>query len=269
MKSVWRTVGWTGLVLAVALGYAAYRTFWGKPFTINVLANRQAFEFLVRNPELATAVGIAEGSFVAYHSDKLEPSTFKQRDDTYPQLAQFLKELHWFDRAHLKAIGGKLDEATAEMQRQAKAGVVLPAALLDRSLTVIRDTVAGKPEENTLVTTFVARMGKVRSLQPARRLERVPASQEKRASGAYYQQAAMDGSRPGTSFADLRDMKACAYKVGQLKILELRAKARAALGPKFDLKDFHPVILENGGVPLAVLEQLVGEWIARTRVTAP
>jgi uncharacterized protein (DUF885 family) len=59
--------------------------------------------------------------------------------------------------------------------------------------------------------------------------------------------------------------QACAYKVGELKILELRAKARAALGPKFNLKDFHTVVLENGGVPLTLLEQLVNEWIAQQR----
>jgi uncharacterized protein (DUF885 family) len=61
--------------------------------------------------------------------------------------------------------------------------------------------------------------------------------------------------------------QACAYKVGELKILELRARAQAALGPRFNLKDFHTVILENGGVPLTLLEQLVDEWIARTRGT--
>jgi uncharacterized protein (DUF885 family) len=59
--------------------------------------------------------------------------------------------------------------------------------------------------------------------------------------------------------------QACAYKVGELKILELREKAKAALGPKFNLKDFHAVVLENGGVPLTVLEQLVNEWIARAQ----
>jgi len=53
-----------------------------------------------------------------------------------------------------------------------------------------------------------------------------------------------------------------AYKVGQLKILELRDRARTALGPKFNLKDSHTVVLESGAVPLTVLEQLVDEWIA-------
>jgi uncharacterized protein (DUF885 family) len=56
--------------------------------------------------------------------------------------------------------------------------------------------------------------------------------------------------------------QATAYKVGQLKILELRDRARTALGPKFNLKDFHTVVLESGAVPLTVLEQLVDQWIA-------
>ena len=56
--------------------------------------------------------------------------------------------------------------------------------------------------------------------------------------------------------------QACAYKVGQLKILELREKAKKALGTKFDLKEFHRVVLGSSAVPLTVLEQLVDEWIA-------
>jgi uncharacterized protein (DUF885 family) len=62
--------------------------------------------------------------------------------------------------------------------------------------------------------------------------------------------------------------QACAYKVGQLKILELREKAKQALAAKFDLKAFHTVVLENGAVPLTVLERLVDEWIARTKSAA-
>jgi uncharacterized protein (DUF885 family) len=245
-----------------------------------------------------------------------------------------------------------------------------------------------------ILDAVAARMPEYFHALRARRLtvERVPVSQEKGTSGAYYQQAAMDGSRPGIFFANLRDMsevptwgmktlayhegipghhlqistalglkdlplirqqtlysayaegwalyaeqlaaeigmyqndpwgnlgrlqaellraarlvvdtgihaqgwtreqaisymvattgraeaevaseverymampgQACAYKVGELKILELRERARSALGPRFNLKDFHTVILENGGVPLTLLGQLVDEWIARTR----
>jgi uncharacterized protein (DUF885 family) len=609
MKRPWRIAGWIALALVLVLGYAGYRIGFGKPFTINELANRQALLFLMRNPELFTAVGITDGSLFDHHSDKLEPVSLKKRDDDYAQLGVFLKEVHQFDRAKLDrqdqitydilvdqyetqlafqrfdwlsseglypispmfgiqaqlpgfletthvikndktaanyvqrliAMGDKLDGATAEMQRQAKAGVVLPLSLLERSLIVIHDTVAAKPEDNALVTSFAERMDKVKDLSDKRKqqlrsqavdavqnsvypayarmsaalealkpqaaiqaagvgrlpdgdayyalalkqmtttdyspdkvhelglaevarisgemdgllkaqqlstgtvaermtalrkdprflypntdegrkqvlaryqeildqvsvllpqyfrtvpktrllVERVPPAQEKGTAAAYYQQAAMDGSRPGIFFANLRDLsetpmwgmktlayhegipghhlqistalglkglplirqqtlyaayaegwalyaeqlaaeigmykddpfgdlgrlqlellraarlvvdtglhakgwsrleaieymvnttgmaeadviseverymampgQACAYKVGELKILELRERAKNALGAKFNLKDFHAVVLENGGVPLTLLEQLVDEWIARQR----
>ncbi len=609
MKRVWRIASWTGLALVLLAGYAVYRTVWGKPFTINVLANRQALEYLMRSPETFTAVGIMDGSIFDHHSGKLAPYTVAQRDADYAQFARFLKEVREFDRARLdrqdqitydilvdqyqtalsfqrfdwlapdglyainpmfgvetqlpafmetthvvsndktarnyvarlEAMGGKLDQATAEMQRQARLGVILPPALLERSQLVIRETVAAQPADNALLTTFVARMDRVKSLDAARRqelaqqaaaavrtsvypayarmsaalealrpqaagqaagvgrlpdgaayyaaalrqmtttdytpeqvhalglgevkritqemdtllkaqgmtqgsvgermtalrkdprflypnddagrqqmlaryqqlldqmsarlpeyfrtvpktrlmVERMPIAQEKGSSGAYYQGAAMDGSRPGIFFANLRDLnetpkwamntlayhegvpghhlqistalglkglplirqqtlytayaegwalyaeafaaeigiykddplgdlgrlqlellraarlvvdtglhaqgwsreqaidymvgttgmaeadvtseverymsdpgQACAYKVGELKILELRRKAQAALGPQFNLKDFHAVVLENGGVPLTLLEQLVDEWIARVK----
>jgi len=56
--------------------------------------------------------------------------------------------------------------------------------------------------------------------------------------------------------------QACAYKVGMLKILELRAKARQALGDRFSLKEFHNAVLRAGTVPLAVLEQVIDEYVA-------
>jgi len=465
---------------------------------------------------------------------------------TQVRLASFMQTLHVVKNektarnyvTRLRAMGAKLDALTAEMQRQSAAGLVLPPALLEKSLTVIGDTIAPPPAESPLVTTFVERMAKAdgigadlqgalrdeaieavetsvypaygrmrdalvaeqpkaaatadgvgrladgaafyqamleqftttsytpeqvhqlgltevarldaemdalldsqgltegtvagrmqglrtdprfllpntdegreellaryrqilddmasrmpeyfRTIPPGKlAVERIPESAEKGSAGAYYNPAAMDGSRPGTFYANLRDTsemptwgmktlsyhegipghhfqiatarelkglpfirqqpiytayaegwalyaerlaaeiglyrddpfgdlgrlqaemfravrlvvdtglhakgwtreqaieymvstagmgesevtseverymalpgQACAYKVGQLKILELRDRARAALGDRFSLKDFHTVVLENGAVPLTVLEQLVDEWIA-------
>jgi uncharacterized protein (DUF885 family) len=607
MKKFWRIAGWTALALVVVLGFATYKIVCGKPFTINELANRQTLEFLIKNPEVFTQVGIADGTVFDRHSGKLAAVGVAKRDEDYAITEQFLKELHEFDRAkldrqeqitydiladqyetglsfkrfdwlssdglypispmfgtqvqlpsfmlsahvvknektarnyvkRLEAMGDKLDALTAEMQRQAKAGVVLPISLLEKSETVNNDTIKPKPEDNALATTFTERMQKAKGIDaalqkeltaaavaalrtrvypayermnaalealrplaakqtagvdrlpdgaayyqamlrqftttdysaekihalglaeverisaemdallksqgmakgsiaermqvltkdprflypdtdegrkqalaryqqildevnarmpeyfrtvPATHLtvERVPLSAEKGSAGAYYQAAAMDGSRPGTYFANLRDMselpnwtmksvtyhegipghhfqisiaqqikdvplirqqtlyssyaegwalyaerlaaeigmykddpwgdlgrlrdemlravrlvadtglhakgwtreqaiayemektgmpesevtteverymalpgQACAYKVGQLKILELRERAKAALGDKFSLKDFHAVVLEDGAVPLTLLEKFVDEWIAK------
>jgi uncharacterized protein (DUF885 family) len=607
MKTAGKVIGWSTLAIAVIAGYSIYRIGWGKPFTMNLLANRQALLYLVRNPELFTSVGIADGTVFDRHSGRLAAVGVAKRDDDYALAARFVDEVRDFDRerlgrqdqitydilldqyqtalafkrfdwlsseglypitpmwgaqvqlvtflqsqhvvkndktarnyvARLEAMGDKLDALTAEMQRQAKVGVVLPVSLLDKALAGIADTVRPQPPDNPLVTTFVERMAKAHDLDaelpgtlqarasealktrvypayarmsaaleaerpaaatqaagvgrlpdgaayyaamlrqmtttdytpaqvhalglaevaridgemdallktlslgagtvaarmhalqkdprflfpntddgrkqvlaryqqildevnarireyfrtlPPQRLtvERVPVAAEKGSAGAYYQQAAMDGSRPGTFFANLRDLdeipkwsmktiayhegipghhfqlstalglkdlplirqqtlysayaegwalyaerlaaeiglykddpwgdlgrlqaelfravrlvvdtglhaegwsreraidymvgttgmneseavseierymglpgQACAYKVGQLKILELRDKARQALGPKFNLKDFHAVVLENGGVPLTLLETLVNEWIAK------
>ena len=59
--------------------------------------------------------------------------------------------------------------------------------------------------------------------------------------------------------------QATAYMIGKLKIMELREKARAELGTKFDIREFHDTILTSGPVPLSIMEENVGQWIAARR----
>jgi uncharacterized protein (DUF885 family) len=609
MKSLWRALRWTALALLVIALYSGYRIGYGKPFTINELANRQALRFALNNPEILTQVGLIDGTLFDYHSGKLAAVGVAKRDHDYATAERYIKEVEAFDRSRLdrrdqvtydvlldqwrtglsfkrfdwlsseglypiaptwgtqvllpnflqtqhviknrktarnyvrrlEAMGGKLDAVTAEMLRQASAGVILPISLLEKAESGIRDTIDPSPQQNPLVTTFVTRMNEAagidandkaefsreaaqalsagiypayqrmisaletqraaattqgagvgrlpdgaayysatlkqmtttdytpeqvhalglsevariqaemnallqsqglnegtvgvrvqallkdprylfpntdagreqlldryqkildevtarmpeyfRSLPTERLLvQRVPEAAESGETSAYYQPAAMDGSRPGVFFANLRDVsdtatwtmktlayhegipghhfqisialglkglplirqqtlyaayaegwalyaerlaaeigmykddplgdigrlkdemlravrlvvdtglhaqgwtreqaisymvattgnnesqmiseverymgqpgQACAYKVGQLKILELRERAKNALGPKFNLKDFHAVVLENGGVPLTTLETLVNDWIMKNK----
>ena len=61
--------------------------------------------------------------------------------------------------------------------------------------------------------------------------------------------------------------QALAYKIGELKFLELRALAKAELGGAFDIRDFHDRVLSAGGIPLYLLESRVKSWIAETKAT--
>lgn len=80
----------------------------------------------------------------------------------------------------------------------------------------------------------------------------------------------VDGQGEAPGFAD-REIdrycaspgQACSYKLGHSSIVKLRDRAKAAQGDKFDIKEFHEALLANGRVPLEILEQLVGNWIAK------
>jgi uncharacterized protein (DUF885 family) len=59
--------------------------------------------------------------------------------------------------------------------------------------------------------------------------------------------------------------QATSYMVGKIKIMELRERARAALGPRFDIRRFHDTVLLNGSMPLSVLERVVDNWVQTQR----
>ncbi len=59
--------------------------------------------------------------------------------------------------------------------------------------------------------------------------------------------------------------QALSYKIGALAILKAKAKAQAALGPKFDPRIFHAVVLDSGALPMTVLEAKIDNWIKATK----
>jgi uncharacterized protein (DUF885 family) len=57
--------------------------------------------------------------------------------------------------------------------------------------------------------------------------------------------------------------QALSYKVGQLKILELRERAKTKLGDRFDIREFHDQVLGAGALPMSILEERINNWIAK------
>jgi uncharacterized protein (DUF885 family) len=62
--------------------------------------------------------------------------------------------------------------------------------------------------------------------------------------------------------------QATSYKIGMLKIQQLREKAQASLGAKFDIRAFHDTVLGGGALPLPVLERVVDQWIESVKAAS-
>jgi uncharacterized protein (DUF885 family) len=79
-----------------------------------------------------------------------------------------------------------------------------------------------------------------------------------------------EGEAPGFAAREVErycatPAQACSYKLGHTEIVALRTRAQAALGPKFQIKDFHDMVLGNGRVPLEVLKRVGADWIAQRK----
>src|SRR5258708_7362500 len=103
MRTFWKILRWTGLAVLLVAGYAGYRIGFGKPFTINELANRQAFLWLGKNPEVFTQVGVVDGTILDWHSGKLAAVGVKKRDDDYAMAERFRTQVKEFDPAKLES----------------------------------------------------------------------------------------------------------------------------------------------------------------------
>ena len=81
---------------------------------------------------------------------------------------------------------------------------------------------------------------------------------------------ALDADAPGFATREVdryctNPGQACSYKIGHTVWVKARARAIAALGPRYDIKDFHEAGLDCGRVPLDILDGVIDRWIARTK----
>lgn len=101
MRTILRLVGIAFLVGAAAAGFWLYQLVWGLPFNFDHLVDRQAVYFLISRPQTLTALGIIDGTWLDYHSDKLDDFGVAERDRLYAQSKRNLADVRSYDRAGL------------------------------------------------------------------------------------------------------------------------------------------------------------------------
>jgi uncharacterized protein (DUF885 family) len=101
MRPFWR-VFWSILVVVLIVGgYAGYREVWGKPFSFNTLLDRQLAFFLLDNPQLLTSLGIIDGTWLDFHSGKLDEYSLTKRQRDFDTLHKYVGQIKEWDRDSL------------------------------------------------------------------------------------------------------------------------------------------------------------------------
>ncbi len=98
----------------IALSYASYRTLWGTPFTVGMLADRQQLIARLHDPEALTDLGLIDGCVLDWHSDQLSPIRLAERDADDARETRFLAEIGGFNAQTLSPA----DRITFEVLRE-------------------------------------------------------------------------------------------------------------------------------------------------------
>jgi uncharacterized protein (DUF885 family) len=101
MRTFFRALGAVMLLALIAGGVLVYTTVWGTPFRFNWLLDRQAMSVVIDKPEILTQLGAVDGTFLDFHSGKLDTYSLDERARGYDQLRRFEGEIKAWDRAGL------------------------------------------------------------------------------------------------------------------------------------------------------------------------
>jgi uncharacterized protein (DUF885 family) len=230
MRRFFRALG--ALLLLVVVGGTgfAYVFVWTYPLKFNWLLDRQAVSYVIGHPEEMSQIGVIDGSWVDFHSGKLDPYSLDERAGNYARVRAYEAEIKSWDRAklgpqeqlsydivlwsydralaedkypwlgadgslypinpafgiqkslpnfllsshpiknallarhyvdRLRAMGPLLDLVTADVDRQAKLGVIPPDFIVDGSIDQMKSLIAPVPEKNALVTNLADKTAKL------------------------------------------------------------------------------------------------------------
>ncbi len=230
MRLFLRGLGAVFLLVFLAGGYLVYTTVWGTPLKFNWLLNRQAVTYVFDHPEALTQIGAIDGSWIDFHSGKLDPYSLGERQDGYDRARKFADEVKAWDRSKLSSqeqlsydialwsygralsdekypwlgandspypvnqafgiqkelpnfllsthqitnaklarhyvdrlhgMGPVLDAVAADVDRQAKLGVIAPDFIIDDCIDQMQSLIAPEPAKNTLVVNLAEKTAKL------------------------------------------------------------------------------------------------------------